>query len=664
MPGPEPTAKVRRNKNKTMQTKNLFNAKIPFSLAMLIIMVAAVYTEQLLLDSARINNAALNSMAALNLSGSSHVSLDPIWLKSVRENVALSGVNIPLVPGAQRLTFNRGSAARYRVNAPANLVTAFYRQILASRGWRNGQPADAKQDRLSIALAENPLSGKTDITYTYVSPTNAAVLGVKIAEANMSAPPQPGPGANYAPGNNQPSITPAPGTENPPQQPMQPPTSVSGQYQPQPNQPMGNDQTQPIPNQYQPQPGQPMSDGQMQPMQPMNQPTMNQMEFNRQPMFGDQGGNQTCRVNGVDMPGSCEQYNNQKNQGNQMGRPGQMNQGDKMGRQGPSEEEMKKMEEQRFKDMKRGLSQFSNGAKQMKKSLAKVKTAINKCGVNLPEELTNALAQTDNLVEKIKAAQTADELDEIISDVQDVGSVMQDWGPRMGDLNRICQMIKQADRDAKQFDRNIKRLEAQVKANKKVDLSELLAEYKTAVAAQKDVLAQVKELAKTDPDEALAKIEDDFYGNMDNLGNLQMQIDTIINIGRGIKDITRELINFTSQIKALAKKKIDTADLQTLLDTLKTQAEEIKNMIKEKVEAEELVAKVEEMFDARQQLQDLLQEYDVIKMIPQIKTGGNFNVKVNLPEAFKKAENNNGDINEEQPASSGSAGGSASNGTN
>lgn len=597
----------------------ILKIKIPFSVALLLIVATAVNAEVLFLQGIKLTNRASDAAVAASLMpGQTKTN---VWLKQVmsQEKAALNGAKIPLVVGSQRLTFARGSSVRYRVAAPANLVAKFYRLVLTNQGWQaNGSTAGDNSDHLTIALAENPLSGKTDITYGYVAAKAVAVLGVKIAEADLSAP---APSQEFAPQPMQPAPE-QPAQPQPiqqPQQPMMPPTTT---------------EQQPTTDQYQ--------------SQPPNQPITNEMQFKRepsQPSSGEQNTSQTCRVNGVEMPGSCEKYNNQ-NQG--PNGPGEQMNGQRQ--QGPSEQDQKRMEEEqkknderRFKDMKKGLSQFANGAKMMKKNLARMKTANAKCGVGMPEELENALAQTDSLVAKINAAKTADELDEIVGDIQDVGSVMQDWGPRMGDLNRTCQMLRQADRDIKQFDKNIKRLESQAKANKKVDVSELIAEYKTAVNAQKEILAQAKVLAKTDPESALSKIEDDFYGNMDNLGNLQMQLDVILNISRGLKNLAREINNFTSQIKTLARKKIDTAEMQELLNGLKTRVEEIKTLIKEKADAEDLISKIEEAFDSRQELQDLLQEYDMLKMIPQIKGGGNFNVKMNLPEAFRKNKKDNGE---------------------
>jgi hypothetical protein len=301
---------------------------------------------------------------------------------------------------------------------------------------------------------------------------------------------------------------------------------------------------------------------------------------------------------------------------------------------------MQKMDERRFKDMKRGLSQFAKGIKSMKKSAAKTKAIVSKCGVSMPEELENALASADNLVGKIESAKTADELDEATESIEDVGSVMQEWGPKMGDLHRLCQMIKQGDKDLKQLERSIKRAESQDKSNKKVDLSEMIAEFKNDFNGLKSALAEVKQLAKTDPESALEKLEDDFFGQMDNVRNSERAIDMALNVLRGIKDADREMKDYQKQINSLKKKKVDTAEIQAELDFLKSQIAELKVLIKTKFDPDDLVDTVEATFDAREELQDALQELGAgPQMVPQIKVNKSYNTRVDLPDAFKKQEN-------------------------
>lgn len=549
------------------------NIKIQNLIALTILIAAAVFVENIFMQSMRVTDKAyrnINSDITRNVSGCLASNLKG-------EKVSLGGTNIPAYPGAQRLTFNGGNSVRYRLEATAGQAANFYSKKLTDQCWKKADQmaSSEKGEKLTIALTEDPISKKTVATYTFSSPNNPKVLGIELAQDTGVIPPA-------GEGNNQ-----IPSPSNPDQQ-QQP-------YQPMPYNPENNINTQ------------------------------------------------TCNINGKEMPGPCSSYNNtQPTRELEFGRPEGGLMGDQkfQGQQGPSEEEMKKMDERRFKDMKQGLSQFAKGVKMMKKSAAKTKAVVNKCGVSMPEELENALAAADNLVGKIESAKTAEELDEAVDSIEDVGSVMQEWGPRMGDLHRLCQMIKQGDKELKQIERSLKRMETRAKSNKKVDLSEMIAEYKNDAANLKQALSEVKQLAKTDPEAALEKLEDDFYGEMDNVRNNERALDMALNISQGIKDAAREIKNFDKQISFLKKRKIDTAEAQALLNSFKAEIEELKGMIKGKFDAEELVDRVEALFDSREKLQDILQELDGNSQImPQIKVDKNYNMNVDLPDAFKKQEN-------------------------
>ena len=578
-------------------------------LAILMLTIMASFVENLFLKNIALNNMAYDTLTKATIGSKSKSEISRcVIANNTGGKVALSQVNIPLYVGAERLTFDGGNVVRYRLPAEASKVANFYAKKLSAQCWKKvDQLASSKNlEKLTISLAENPISKKTEVTYAFLPPLNVKVLGIQLAQETSSPPPSSG---NTAP------IQPDGSTLLPPL-----PTDSSGQTAP----PTGDNYLTTPP--AQPQPYQPNDSG-------------------------ANTGTQTCRVNGVDMPGPCSNYNNgplTSGPGMEFGRPSgpEMN-----GPQGPSEEEIKKMDERRFQDMKRGLSQFSKGAKMMKRSIAKMKAAINKCGVSIPTELENALNASDNIVGKIQAAQNADELEEIIGDVEDVGSVMQEWGPRLGDLHRLCQMLKQADKDIKQLERSVKRAEANDKANNKIDLTEIIAAYKNDINNLKEILSQVKELAKSDPEAALEKLEDDFYGQMDNARNNQTAIDMALNASRGIRDASREIKNYEKQINTLKRKKINTAEAEELLGRLKTQIDEIKNFITGSFDPEEFMDKVEATFDSREELQDALQKIGGgPQIMPQIKVNSNYNVNVNLPDSFKKQGNNEDGENNENGA--------------
>ena len=127
------------------------------------------------------------------------------------------------------------------------------------------------------------------------------------------------------------------------------------------------------------------------------------------------------------------------------------------------EEQEKRMREQQFQQMKRGMSQFARGVTQMTRFAAQAKTRLAKQGVALPLELTNALAKAPELLAKLKAASTQEEFEDLMGDMQDIGMIMQEWGPKMGELQRLAGMLKEADRNVRDMARAYNRNKAVAK---------------------------------------------------------------------------------------------------------------------------------------------------------------------------------------------------------
>ena len=598
----------------------IMKTKISHLLVLLTLVAVAILIEKVFLQSMVINNQAYDLIANTAIS-SDEAKVKNLNLMKMFGKVALADTAVPLFPGAKRLTFSDNGLVRYRINAPINMVTRFYNQVMSSAGWRriksSAQAITTKENinKVMIALAENPITKKTEAIFYHQPLSGNDILGAQKAQASDTV--------DSGTSQFQPPIQP----QSPEPVQTQPQFQSQEQFQPQLEgqrlMPLGDNQI----NQTAP------TNNQTQPFSPEGQPTQPGTD-----QYNNNAPQPTCRVNGVEVPGACPQYNNGSDmRGMEFGRSG----GEQSQWQGPSEEDNQKMDERRLQDMKRGMNQFTRSIAMMKKSVARTKVVVSKCGVSIPEELVNALNSSDSLVAKINNAKTADELDEVVGDIEDIGSVMQDWGPRMGDLNRLCQMLKQADRDLKQLDRSLKRYQA--KNSAKLDLSEILAEYKTNVDNMRQALSQAKELAKTDPAEALTKIEDDFYGNMDNVRNSEQAINMVLNISRGIRQASAEIKKIERDIKNLKKKKIDTAQLEELLADFKVQLGDIKNLVKGKFDADELISKVETTFDTLEQIFDAMQEYGLGIMEPKIKENKSLNMQINLPDAFKKQGGNEGD---------------------
>lgn len=313
--------------------------------------------------------------------------------------------------------------------------------------------------------------------------------------------------------------------------------------------------------------------------------------------------------------------------------------------EGPSEEEMKaqqqKMDERRFQDMKRGMKQFEQGLKMTQNMVKKIKPHLQKCGIGMPLELTQALDLGPQVVSKINTSKTADELEEAMSEIMDVGSAMQEWGPKMGDLSNLCEMLKRSDREFKIMTRDASKLEKRAKANKKLDLSELIAELNAQVTTMTEAWSEAKKVAKTDPKAAFEKLDDGFYSEMDNLHNIRRTIETVLDVSRGLREAKNEISRYGREIAKLKKKKVDTAQVESLLAQLKTNVDEIAQFVKTKgFDPDDLVDKVEEAFDIREELQDMLQDYGVNQGEPEFR--GEKGFQFQLPQGFERRPIDNG----------------------
>ena len=369
-------------------------------------------------------------------------------------------------------------------------------------------------------------------------------------------------------------------------------------------------------NQYGFQPQQQMQQGK----QPMDQQQPGQM--GQQQGQGTQGGQQGV---GVDCPGDLSFCSGMTQE-----------EADKWEaeQEKKQEEQQKKMDEQRFKQMKKGLSQFQKGVKRMKTEVVRMEKKLSKCGVGIPAELREALTDGEAVVPKIQQAQNIDDLDTVMEDIQSSGEAMQEWGPRMGEFQRLCDMIRRADFEVKRIKRDVTRLEKKVKAQKKFDLSELLTDIKDVSSKLEATLVFVKSKSKTDPEEALDELESDFFHNLSDLSVSRQGVEMALNVTKGLKDADREIKKYESLAKKLKGQKKDTVELEEQIADLKALRKEIAGLlVKKKFDPDDLVSLIEEATDARSLVVGTLEEFGVLKdFVPQFKQGQGVNFQ--LPQGF------------------------------
>jgi len=286
--------------------------------------------------------------------------------------------------------------------------------------------------------------------------------------------------------------------------------------------------------------------------------------------------NQTCNINGVEMPGPCpastgSQMGSQMspgpqmgpNQGPMMGGQGQFNQGSQMGpggqgQYGPGdqgmmgpggegqmmddrgEQQRKQQEERSLKDMKRNVRQMESGIKQFEKMVQKAE----KSGTAIPQEVKDNLAKAKTIIDTIKNATTFEEMQS--AGMEDFGDLMQSLDQARQDLFEKAQRLQDIKRGLKGMEQGMRMFEKQLA---------MFAKQKVAVPQDvTDTLAKIKELiAKIKTAQTWEEIEaaglDDMQDLFQKLDESRQQLEILARWPQTLKQMDKELKRLTTELK-------------------------------------------------------------------------------------------------------------------
>jgi hypothetical protein len=303
---------------------------------------------------------------------------------------------------------------------------------------------------------------------------------------------------------------------------------------------------------------------------------------------------------------------------------------------GPSEEETRRMQEQQFQMMKRNMQQFVRGIEQMQKSVNAMKKKLAKKGIGLPAELTNALAKAPALIAKLRAAKNSEEFEDAMGDIQDIAATIQEWGPRLGELDRLADMLTNVTRDIRNMEREYKRVRKLVV--KKAELADAVAELDAAFAAMKSQIAEAKTLAKTDPEEALLAVED-FYGNTEEFWNQVSFLNMMSNLSKGLAEANRRIKSAEQIIRRLERQKVAAdviAELKTALSEIKANYGALQRLIKQKpIDFDEVRSAAEDFWQQSRDFENLLAQQGQSQYMPMVQKSAGVNIVV--PQGFISA---------------------------
>lgn len=349
-----------------------------------------------------------------------------------------------------------------------------------------------------------------------------------------------------------------------------PPTGSSGQFQPQP----------PPDGQFQPQPGQ----------------------FQQQPQQG--------------------QFGQQPPQGGQFG-PGE--------RQGPSEEEMeKRMQEEQKKmlqRMKRDMLRFGGEIKRIKARIA----VLQKKGIKVPEELVAAITKAEEMIEKIKAAETFEQIEELnLQEVMpEISEAMQEHLPNLERLANLTQIYSRIDRQVRLFERQLT-ADKNLAKRSKVDLSDAVADFENALNKVKGAYALAKsQIASGAVEEGFEQLESEVFALLEEAGEFHQAIQQIGRLSTTLAQIARTVTQAERDLARIKGK--DTTEAKAIIAEAKAKLAELRGAAAAKpIDPEAVFDLLEQLEDLRDRFNDALNELRGIEEKSDLDTGLQIH-EVNVP---------------------------------
>lgn len=264
---------------------------------------------------------------------------------------------------------------------------------------------------------------------------------------------------------------------------------------------------------------------------------------------------------------------------------------------------------QRMNDMKRGMKGMISGLKQLEKQV----TNLTKKKIVVPTEITDNLTKLRTIMDAVNAAKTWEEAEAAgIEDMQDLMQTVDEGRQQLEMLARWPQTLKQINNELKNLDRQLKRDKTIVDRLTKKEI-DMTVNYENFVAAV-DKLKAVRDdatakMAAGDSEGAFDAIENDFFGQMEDVWQFDKVIQTMNNLGQFKSEFKRGITQAQQTIKKLEKKKLDVTAVKEALQELQDKGNAILAILKTKdFDAEVLIGDLDELQNLGQDLQDKLNE--------------------------------------------------------
>ena len=286
--------------------------------------------------------------------------------------------------------------------------------------------------------------------------------------------------------------------------------------------------------------------------------------------------------------------------------------------------------QQRMEGMKRGMKGMEQGLKMFKSQIAK----LTKQKITVPADVAENIAKLEAIITQVKTAKTSEEIDAIdFESLQDLMQNMDESRQKLETLARWPQTLKQIDQQLKQLTRELAKSKSIVDrlAKKGIDLQVQYTAFADAVNKMKSVRDDaVAKMAAGNSEEAFSALEDDFFGQMDDVWQHQRIIMTMSNLGRFTSEFKQGMAQANSMVKNLKRRKMDTSELEASLAQAKEKGQEVLDLLKAGNIDEDTV------ISALDELENLKQEFEA--QVSELTGQGDEMPWEQGPQKFKKVE--------------------------
>ncbi|MBI5421128.1 MAG: hypothetical protein HZA35_02330 [Parcubacteria group bacterium] len=287
----------------------------------------------------------------------------------------------------------------------------------------------------------------------------------------------------------------------------------------------------------------------------------------------------------------------------------------------------------RIKDMQQGVQGMEQGIKQFEKQIAK----LQKQNIAIPQETSDALQKVKSAITTVKASKDADEIENVMQSLPDMMQPLNDARQQLEMLSRWPQTLKQINQGLNQATKELARNKSIVDklAKKGFDLTNTYNQLVAGVDQLKAARdAAVTKVAAGDAQGAFDTLESDFFDQMGEMGEKTRVIQTLSNLTRFVAESKKSLNAAKSSIAQLKRKKVDTTELQALLDEAQAKSDEVAVLV-ESTDLDE-----DAVMAGIQDYQDLMQQFDSMRedlgggMARPWQSGGQQFNEISIPSVF------------------------------